>query len=33
MHVWAKDNAIALARAIRSALDKTNPKRPAPERC
>ena len=30
MHVWANDNAIALARAVRSALDKTNPKRPAP---
>ena len=25
MHVWANDNAIALARAVRSALDRTNP--------
>jgi uncharacterized protein DUF1259 len=30
MHFWANDDAAKLARGLRSALDKTNSKRPAP---
>ncbi|HUQ80390.1 MAG TPA: DUF1259 domain-containing protein [Gemmatimonadaceae bacterium] len=30
MHFWANDDALKLARTLRSALDKTNSKRPAP---